>query len=181
MRGATQPGSRNGAIIAAIVSLAEALGMETTAEGVEMLDELELMRELGVSHIQGYIYSKPLNREAATRRLGGDLTIEARGPRSARAQRRMMLRRVVLEHDGARYDVTIRNLSDTGAMIEGLWNVPTNLDLEVGLTEGLTVGSRVRWSQNGRIGVEFLRRLDPAEYQQITAARAPKQANARAA
>jgi EAL domain-containing protein (putative c-di-GMP-specific phosphodiesterase class I) len=33
VRGATQPGSRNGAIIASIVSLAEALGMETTAEG----------------------------------------------------------------------------------------------------------------------------------------------------
>ncbi|MFX6876814.1 EAL domain-containing protein, partial [Acinetobacter baumannii] len=40
VRGATQPGSRNGAIIASIVSLAEALDMDTTAEGVETLDEL---------------------------------------------------------------------------------------------------------------------------------------------
>jgi EAL domain-containing protein (putative c-di-GMP-specific phosphodiesterase class I) len=31
VRGATEPGSRNGAIIAAIVALAEALGMDTTA------------------------------------------------------------------------------------------------------------------------------------------------------
>jgi predicted signal transduction protein with EAL and GGDEF domain len=49
VRGATQPGSRNGAIIASIVSLAEALGMETTAEGVETLDELDLVRALGAA------------------------------------------------------------------------------------------------------------------------------------
>ena len=39
VRGACEKGSCNGAIIAAIVRLAEALGMETTAEGVETLDE----------------------------------------------------------------------------------------------------------------------------------------------
>src|SRR5437763_6042147 len=60
VRGATMPGSRNGAIIASIVSLAEALGMETTAEGVETLDELDLIRMHGCSHIQGFIYDKPL-------------------------------------------------------------------------------------------------------------------------
>src|SRR5690606_10140687 len=42
VRDATQPGSRNGAIIASIASLAHALGMDTTAEGVETLDELDL-------------------------------------------------------------------------------------------------------------------------------------------
>ena len=171
VRGATLGNSRNGAIIASIVSLAEALGMETTAEGVEMLDELELMRELGVSHIQGYIYAKPLCREDATGKLGGDLSIEAKGPRSARAARRTMLRRVVLEHDGARYDVTIRNLSDTGAMLEGLWNVPNGLEMDLNLAETLVMPAAVRWSQEGRVGVEFARRLSPEEYGQITALR----------
>ncbi|KAK0338776.1 hypothetical protein LTR94_037214, partial [Friedmanniomyces endolithicus] len=33
VRGAIQPGNRNAAIIKAIVSLADTLGMETTAEG----------------------------------------------------------------------------------------------------------------------------------------------------
>src|SRR5690606_28620407 len=46
IRGITEPGSRNVAIIKAIVSLAEALDMDTTAEGIEAHDELELMREL---------------------------------------------------------------------------------------------------------------------------------------
>src|SRR6185369_8455669 len=61
VRGACEKGSCNGAIIAAIVRLAEALGMETTAEGVETLDELDLVRSLGCSHVQGYIYDKPLS------------------------------------------------------------------------------------------------------------------------
>src|SRR3546814_9953314 len=47
VRGAAIAGNRNAAIIKAIVTLAETLGMETTAEGVELKDELALIRELG--------------------------------------------------------------------------------------------------------------------------------------
>src|SRR3546814_7837412 len=60
VRGATVQGSRNGAIIAAIVALAEALEMETTAEGIESLDQLDLVRKLNVSHVQGFVYSQPV-------------------------------------------------------------------------------------------------------------------------
>ena len=55
MKGAAEPGNRNAAIIKAIVMLAETLGMETTAEGVELQDEITLVRDLGCSHIQGYV------------------------------------------------------------------------------------------------------------------------------
>jgi EAL domain-containing protein (putative c-di-GMP-specific phosphodiesterase class I) len=79
VRGATQPGSRNGAIIASIVSLAEALGMETTAEGVETLDELDLVRMLGCSHVQGYIYERPLSALNAAARLSTGLVAVAQG------------------------------------------------------------------------------------------------------
>src|SRR3546814_7212484 len=60
VRGATVQGSRNGAIIAAIVALAEALEMETTAEGIESLDQLDPIRKLNVSHVQGFVYSQPV-------------------------------------------------------------------------------------------------------------------------
>ncbi|HEX4847041.1 MAG TPA: EAL domain-containing protein, partial [Novosphingobium sp.] len=124
VRGATITGSRNGAIISSIVSLAESLGMETTAEGVETLDELDLVRMLGCSHVQGYIYEKPLTHAAATERLRTGLTAIAQGPRAARAVRHTMLRKVALENGGQHYHGTIRNISATGAMVEGLWNVP---------------------------------------------------------
>ena len=155
VRGATMPGSRNGAIIASIVSLAEALGMETTAEGVETLDELDLIRMLGCSHIQGYIYDKPLTRSSATARLASGLIAIAQGPRAARRHRQTMLRKVVLEHGGEIYHGTIRNISATGAMIEGLWSVPANTTFNIQISEGHVVVATSRWSQDDRMGVEF--------------------------
>ncbi|HMO68060.1 MAG TPA: bifunctional diguanylate cyclase/phosphodiesterase, partial [Novosphingobium sp.] len=54
IRGVTEPGSRNIAIIRSVVTLAEGLQMKTTAEGIETHDELEAMKKLGVEQIQGY-------------------------------------------------------------------------------------------------------------------------------
>jgi diguanylate cyclase (GGDEF)-like protein/PAS domain S-box-containing protein len=159
VRGATIEGSRNGAIIASIVSLAEALGMETTAEGVETLDELDLIRMLGCSHVQGYIYEKPLSMSDAMARLEAGLSAVAKGPRSARAPRQTMLRKVRLEFDGEGYEGTVRNISRRGALIEGLWNVPRDTVFAVHLAEGLTIDATCRWSQEDRMGVEFDRVL----------------------
>ena len=155
VRGATITGSRNGAIIASIVSLAEALGMETTAEGVETLDELDLVRMLGCSHVQGYIYAKPLTHAAATERLSAGMTAIAKGPRAARGTRHTMLRKVMLDHGGQHYHGTIRNISATGAMVEGLWNVPPGTIFRIVLAEGGVVTATARWCQEDRMGVEF--------------------------
>jgi len=160
VRGATQKGSRNGAIITAIVSLAEALGMETTAEGVETLDELDLIRLLGCSHVQGYIYERPLTAHNAALQLERGLDVKAQGPRSARAPRQTMLRKVALSHGTHRYEGTIRNVSHTGAMIEGLWNVPPGTRFAVMLAEDYVVQATSRWCKEDRMGVEFAQPLE---------------------
>tara|TARA_B100000678_G_scaffold288878_1_gene298193 strand:+ start:1491 stop:4190 length:2700 start_codon:yes stop_codon:yes gene_type:complete len=159
VRGATAPGSRNGAIIAAISSLASALGMDTTAEGVETLDELELVRMHGCSHIQGYIYSKPLSTEEADARLEQGLSVTPSGPRMSREPRQAMLRRVVLQHGEDFYNATVRNISPQGAMIEGLWNVPEGTQFRIALSERLAVDAEVRWCAENRIGVQFAQAL----------------------
>src|SRR5690606_33934780 len=87
VRGATQPGSRNGAIIASITSLAHSLGMDTTAEGVETLDELDLVRMHGCSHVQGFIYERAIAADAVLERLETGLAAIARGPRASRQPR----------------------------------------------------------------------------------------------
>ncbi|MCB2087272.1 MAG: EAL domain-containing protein, partial [Sphingomonadaceae bacterium] len=160
VRGATEPGSRNGAIIASLTSLAHALGMDTTAEGVETLDELDLVRMHGCSHVQGYIYEKPLSAADATKRLETGLTAVARGPRSARASRQTMLRKVVLEHGGQYYNGTIRNISVTGALVEGLWNVPVGTIFTIALSDSHIVTATSRWCQDDRMGVEFAKPLE---------------------
>ena len=48
------------AIIRAITTLANALGMETTAEGVENSDQLDILRAEGCGQIQGYLFSRPI-------------------------------------------------------------------------------------------------------------------------
>ncbi len=155
VRGATLAGSRNGAIISAIVSLAESLGMETTAEGVETLDELDLVRALGCSHIQGYIYEKALTARMADEKLANGLVAIASGPQSARQPRQTMLRKVVLGHGENRYNGTIRNISSSGAMIESLWDVPKDTVFDLHLSRDYVIKVTTRWSKQDRMGVEF--------------------------
>ncbi|RVU03979.1 EAL domain-containing protein [Novosphingobium umbonatum] len=164
VRGATMAGSRNGAIIASIVSLANALDMETTAEGVETMDELDLVHRLGCSHVQGYIFAKPLTAADALELVGKGLSMTPSGPRSARAPRRTMLRKVTLLASGHPYPVTIRNISEGGAMFEGLLDVPVGLDVEIAFAEDMLVPARVTWSKEGRTGIQFARqiRFDPS-------------------
>ncbi|VVT00049.1 Diguanylate cyclase [Sphingomonas sp. EC-HK361] len=55
------------AIVRAIVDLATALHMETTAEGVEDSSQLDRLRSQGCSSIQGYLFSRPIDGAAAGR------------------------------------------------------------------------------------------------------------------
>ncbi|MGB3469430.1 MAG: EAL domain-containing protein [Erythrobacter sp.] len=155
VRGATQDGSRNGAIISSINSLAEALKMDTTAEGVETLDELELVRLLGCSHIQGYIYYKPMDCEEATRLVEGDLAAQADGPKAARGPRQVLLRRVTVVHRDNHLTANIRNISEGGALIEGLWNMPVGSAVRLAFSSEDVIDARVRWSSENRVGVAF--------------------------
>jgi EAL domain-containing protein (putative c-di-GMP-specific phosphodiesterase class I) len=55
------PSSRDSRlIIQAVIELAHGLGLMTTAEGVETIDQLRAIRELGCDCVQGYLLSAPL-------------------------------------------------------------------------------------------------------------------------
>ena len=51
------------AIATTVLRLADALGLSTTAEGVESVAQLECLRELGCPTAQGYVFSEPLRPE----------------------------------------------------------------------------------------------------------------------
>jgi EAL domain-containing protein (putative c-di-GMP-specific phosphodiesterase class I) len=48
------------AIVRAVTGLGAALGMTTTAEGVETSKQLNCLRDEGCTEVQGYLFSKPL-------------------------------------------------------------------------------------------------------------------------
>ncbi|AXU20805.1 GGDEF domain-containing protein (plasmid) [Novosphingobium sp. THN1] len=154
------PGTRNGAIVAAIVALAEALGMETTAEGIEAFDQLELIRNLRVSHVQGYIYSKPVQSGLLRDKLAsGTWKLSPSGPARQRSRRLSMLRRAGAIAAGYYLPVVIRNLSETGALLEGLEGCSVGHQLIVDLGDGQFEGAIVRRTSRRGAGIEFARPL----------------------
>ncbi|RJG52264.1 EAL domain-containing protein [Sphingobium terrigena] len=58
------------AIIRAITTLADALGIETTAEGVEHSEQLDILRAEGCGQIQGYLFSRPIPAQDVEALLG---------------------------------------------------------------------------------------------------------------
>jgi diguanylate cyclase (GGDEF)-like protein/PAS domain S-box-containing protein len=59
----------NTEIVRTIVALAQGLGLEVVAEGIETDYQLDHLRKVGCHYGQGYLFSRPLNRESATRLL----------------------------------------------------------------------------------------------------------------
>ncbi|WP_380878971.1 EAL domain-containing protein [Sphingomonas sp. DBB INV C78] len=156
VRGATVAGSRNGAIIAAIVALANALEMETTAEGIESLDQLDLIRNLGVSHVQGYVYSKAVDNDELSERLEtGDWVIPPSGPAKQRSDRQSVYRKAGAIVGGYYHPVLIRNLSETGALVEALPEVPIDSQIIMDFGDGQLVAATVRRATKGQHGIEF--------------------------
>ena len=83
-------------IVRSIAELAHGLGLTATAEGVETLEQLKLVKELGCDLVQGYFISPPLPgselgawrkrfrgswARLSSAKLGGDLEADALGER----------------------------------------------------------------------------------------------------
>jgi diguanylate cyclase (GGDEF)-like protein len=152
--GASGEKSRNAAIVRAIVVLAESLGMDTTAEGAETLEDLALIRRLGCSQVQGFLFGRPMPAgEAAA------LAAASRKPAEAaafsRPPRHRILRTGALLWDGLRLPVRLRNISTGGAMIESDRAVAAGTPVALDLNEAGVLAAEVRWSKSGEVGMRF--------------------------
>ncbi|AWW74980.1 GGDEF domain-containing protein [Erythrobacter sp. KY5] len=156
VRGCASEDANNGILVAAIVSMASAMGMETVAEGVEAKDEYHMVVQHGANLLQGYLFSGALTLEQLMERFeAGEIEFKPRGPEKYRAERHTEFRKIGLVHGDARYNVILRNISKTGAMIDGLLDVPVDTDVVLDLGGGQLAVATVKRSDGSIQGVEF--------------------------
>ena len=60
---------RSRTLYSGIVTMAQSIGLKVVSEGIETQQEYNYVKKLGIDEMQGYMLSKPLDVEAATRTL----------------------------------------------------------------------------------------------------------------
>jgi len=165
--GASNPESRNAALIRAMVGLASDLKMQTTAEGVETQEELLLVRNLGCSLVQGYIFGKPMPAEEARELAAkGAATLPAQLP--PREPRMRIIRAALLHYEGQVKGARLRNISSGGALVECREELPVGAQVRLDFGTGGIVDAEVRWTKGTQFGCQFnekfnLKLLQPAK------------------
>lgn len=148
--------SRELGLIRAIVALSGALEMQTIANGIESRDLFDALLDCGVNYVEGPIFSDPVSRETVeTELLGEGWNIDPAEDRTKRARRRTVLRKIQVIHDDHSYEVTLRNLSRSGALIQGLADVPKGTQFVVDLGGGQLAVATVIRSMADTQGLEF--------------------------
>ncbi|MFL6738173.1 MAG: EAL domain-containing protein [Sphingomicrobium sp.] len=154
VRGASDPESRNAALIRAMVGLASDLKMQTTAEGVETTEELQLVRDLGCSLVQGYIFGKPMPADEALELANkGAATLPAQLP--AREPRVRIIRAALLHIDGQVRGARLRNISSGGALVECREEVEVGAEIQLDFAAGGLIDAKIVWTKGTQFGVQF--------------------------
>ena len=73
-------------IVRSIINLAQSLSLSVTAEGTETAEQVEALRQLGCTNVQGFHFSRPVEASAATDMIATPLAFD-RGPARAAASR----------------------------------------------------------------------------------------------
>jgi hypothetical protein len=158
--GASDPASRNAALIRAMVGLASDLKMQTTAEGVETQDELQLIRNLGCSLVQGYFFGRPMPAEEA-RELAAKGAVDRPSAKfPAREPRIRIIRAALLHYQGQVKGARLRNISSGGALVECREELPMGAQVLLDFAAGGLIEAEIRWTQGTQFGVQFKENFD---------------------
>ncbi|MDG5747368.1 EAL domain-containing protein [Qipengyuania sp. XHP0207] len=147
-------------LVRAVVALAGAMGMQTIASGVHAMPLREELKRLGVDQVCGFVYSEALTAEQVSEEIAdGEWSIAPSDAGTQRATRRTVFRKIGLIHEDHYYDVTLRNLSRSGAMIQGLEDVPAGTMFVLDFGQGQLAVCTVKRSMDDTQGVEFEQEL----------------------
>ena len=106
------------------------------------------------SHIQGYIFGKPLPSEDA-RELAAKASVIPDGYQSMREPRQRLMRRAMASIDGKVHEVRLRNISVMGALVECSQAVAPGTRVAMDIVGAGPVEGIVRWASAGKFGLQF--------------------------
>jgi diguanylate cyclase (GGDEF)-like protein/PAS domain S-box-containing protein len=72
--------NENSEIVRTILMLAQNLGMDVVAEGVETREQLAILRKLGCEYGQGFLFSKPVDADGAERIIAETRAVASHAP-----------------------------------------------------------------------------------------------------
>jgi diguanylate cyclase (GGDEF)-like protein len=153
--GASDPASRNAALIRAMVGLASDLKMQTTAEGVETQEELQLVRDLGCSLVQGYYFGKPMPADEAAELALKGATERPDAHLIPREPRIRIIRATLLHYQGRVLGARLRNISSGGALVECREEMPVGAEIQLDFAAGGLIAAEIRWTKGTQFGVQF--------------------------
>ena len=161
LRSAMPERSRNRALLGALVTLATSLDMEVTAEGTETLEDLQLVRRLGMHQVQGFLFGRPMPAADARALASRSAAVPASEAERSRPPRHSLIRMGTLRSGGNAFPVRLRNISGGGAMVDGDGTPLANgSPVELALDDGLVIPGEVRWRDEERIGLAFAEAFD---------------------
>jgi diguanylate cyclase (GGDEF)-like protein len=175
VRGASDPESRNAALIRAMVGLASDLQMQTTAEGVETQEELLLVRNLGCSLVQGYYFGKPMPAEEARELASKGSAARPDAHLTPREPRIRIIRAALLHSHGQVKGARLRNISSGGALVECRDEVEVGSEIQLDFGAGGLIAGKIVWAKGTQFGVQFKEKFD-LKLLQLAAKPAPKAA-----
>ena len=94
--------------------------------------------------------------------LGGEATAAPVGHKVSRSPRTKVLRSARLAIGSDKGDVRIRDISASGAMIDGMviGDDATGLDVLIELVEDQMFSARIAWAKDGKVGLQFADRFN---------------------
>jgi hypothetical protein len=138
-----------------MVGMASDLKMQTTAEGVETPEELQLVRDLGCSLVQGYIFGKPMPPEEALTLAKEGAIVRPDAHLTPREPRIRIIRAALLHHGGRVIGARLRNISSGGALVECREEMPIGAQIQLDFAAGGLIDAEVRWNKGTQFGCQF--------------------------
>jgi hypothetical protein len=121
---------------------------------------LQLVRDLGCSLVQGYIFGKPMPPEEARELAAKGSASLPTAPYPPREPRMRIIRAALLHFQGRVLGARLRNISSGGALVECREELPVGAHVQLDFAAGGLIDAEIRWTQGTQFGCQFKEKFE---------------------